>query len=450
MARTTITTMQRRTGAMALLIAAAGCGGTDRREPAAAGIDFAPARTVSSATENGATPMFLITPAGDRVLSWVSAPGGGSDGRLNFSVVPAGSAEPLPVTALADPIGPIQAHGEAPPQVAVDSAGRIFVLYSVGKEVPGQRFPVSALRFARSEDLGRSWSEPVTVNAEGKFGEFGSHNFHALTVGAGGRIVATWLDSRSGTAGVWMNQSSDGGRTWEADRPIYRDASCPCCRTAVAVAPDGTMYVAWRAILDGDIRDVVVMRSADGGRTWGDAVRPVAHDWVYPGCPHAGPDMAVDAAGRLHVAYWTGQPGAAGVYYARSDDGGATFASHPIAVGATARPAHVQIALADSAGVIVAWDDGHSEIPRVLLRRSRDGGTTFAAVQVVSEPGVAASFPVVAVHHDSLAVAWSQTTAAAHHEALAAKPDMRDPKAVQALPRVGQSEILLRQGRLPS
>lgn len=437
-------------GAAAALIGAAGCSGGNAAEPAGAGVAFAPARLVSSDTENGATPMFLVTPAGDRVLSWVSAPGGGSDGRLNFSVVPAGSTEPLPVAELADPIGPIQAHGEAPPQVAVDSAGRIHVLYSVGKEVPGQRFPVSALRFSRSDDLGRTWTEPVTVNAEGKFGEFGSHNFHALTVGTDGRIIATWLDSRTGTSGVWMSQSTDGGVTWEADRPIYREASCPCCRTAVAVAPNGDMYVAWRAILEGDVRDVVVMRSSDGGRTWGEPVRPVEHGWVYPGCPHAGPDLAVDGDGRLHIAYWTGKPGSAGVYYARSDDGGRTFISHPIATGESARPAHVQLALADTAGVVVAWDDGHSAMPRVLIRRSRDGGASFGGTQPVSDEGVAASFPVVAVHHDSLAVAWSQTTAAEHHEAAASKPDMKDPKAVQALPRVGQSEIFLRQGRLPS
>lgn len=436
-------------GAVALAALACACTGSSAEEPEAS-VAFAPARLVSAATENGATPMFLVTPAGDRVLAWVSAPDGGTQGRLNFSVTRAGDDEPLPVVILADPLGAIQAHGESPPQVAVDSAGALLVLYSVGKEVPGQRFPVSALRFSRSEDLGRTWSPPVTINGEGKFGEFGSHNFHALTVGTGGRIVATWLDSRSGTSGVWMSQSTDGGRTWESDRPIYRDPSCPCCRTSVAVAADGAMYVAWRAVLEGDVRDVVVMRSDDGGRTWGEAVRPVEHGWVYPGCPHAGPDIAVDASGTLHVAYWTGQPGAAGVYYARSDDRGRTFTSREIAVGETARPAHVQLALADSAGVVVAWDDGHSEIPRVLIRRSSDGGRSFAAAQEVSEPGVAASFPVVAVHHDSLAVAWSQTTAAAHHEALAQKVDMRDPKAVQGLPRVGQSEVFLRQGRLPS
>ncbi len=76
-----------------------------------------------------------------------------------------------------DPLGPIEAHGEAPPQLAADPAGGISVLYTVGKEVPGERFPKSALRFIRSADSGRTWSEPRTVN-DGT--EFGSHNFHAL------------------------------------------------------------------------------------------------------------------------------------------------------------------------------------------------------------------------------------------------------------------------------
>jgi hypothetical protein len=67
---------------------------------------------------------------------------------------------------------------------------------------------------------------------------------------------------------------------------------------------------------------------------------------------------------------------------------------------------------------------------------------------VLSDPGVAASFPVVAVYGDSVAVAWSQTTAAEHRAQMAARVDMSDPKAIQQLPLVGQSEILLRAGRL--
>jgi hypothetical protein len=418
----------------------AGCGGLGAESPAR----FTPARVISQETENGATPMFLATPGGDRVVAWVSARGGGSDGSLHISVTPASAKAALPTVTVRDPLGAIEAHGEAPPQLAADAGGGISVLYAVGKEIPGERFPKSALRFIRSADSGRTWSDPRTVN-DGT--EFGSHNFHALTAAPDGSLLATWLDARQGKSGVWMSRSTDGGRTWEADRPIYSDPTCPCCRTAVAVAGDGTIYVAWRAILPGDVRDVVVTRSSDGGKTWASPVRARSDDWVYPGCPHAGPSLEVDAKGAVHVAWWTGKEGEAGVYYAKSADDGKSFAAQPIATGARARPAHVQLAVAGES-VYLAWDDGLGEMPRVLLRRSSDGGQTFSAEELLSEPGVAASFPVLVLQGDSVAVAWSQTTAAEHRAKLAAMIDMKDPKAVMPLPRVGQSEILMRVGAI--
>ena len=66
----------------------------------------------------------------------------------------------------------------------------------------------------------------------------------------------------------------------------------------------------------------------------------------------------------------------------------------------------------------------------------------------LSTPGVAATFPVLAVAGDSLLVAWSQVGGAEHRAAVDARPDMSDPKGVMPLPRVGQSEILARAGSL--
>jgi hypothetical protein len=438
--------LHRGTTTVAVLVAAASaagvlagaCGGLDAESRER----FTPARVVSQETENGATPMFLALPGGGRVVAWVSAPGGGSDGSLHLSVTPHGASAPLSTATVRDPLGAIEAHGEAPPQLAADAEGGISVLYAVGKEVPGERFPQSALRFIRSVDSGRTWSAPVTVN-DGR--EFGSHNFHSLTGAPDGSLLATWLDARKGKSGVWMSRSTDGGRTWEANTPIYTDPTCPCCRTSVAVTGDGTIYVSWRAILPGDIRDVVVSRSTDRGRTWATPVRVRADDWVYAGCPHAGPSLEVDARGDVHVAWWTGKEGEAGVHYARSADGGRSFVAQPIATGKKARPAHVQLAVSGQR-VYVAWDDGLGEVPRVLLRRSADGGKSFGAEEWLSDDGAAASYPVLAFYGDSIAVAWSQTTAAEHGRKLASMVDMKDPKAVMLLPRVGQSEILVRTG----
>ncbi len=428
--------------AAAALVAGCGAGsGGDK-------LDFTPALVVSHETENGATPMFLATPRGDRVVAWVSAPNGSADGTLHLSVTEVGTGRAGPTVSVRDPLGPIEAHGEAPPQLAVDSSGGLAVLYLVGKEVPGERFPVSALRFIRSADLGRTWSDPVTVNDGGRFGAFGSHNFHALTASSDGSYLATWLDGREGSSGVWMSRSTDGGKTWEPNRAIYSDPTCPCCRTAVAVSGEGAIYVAWRAVLPGDVRDVVVMKSEDGGKSWRAPVRARADGWVYPGCPHAGPAMRVDGRGAVHIAWWTGKSGEAGVFYARSSDGGRSFEAQPVAVNDRSQPAHVQLALSPAGSVLVAWDDGHGEMPGVLVRRSSDGGKSFGEPSLVSDRGVAAGYPVLAVYGDSVAVAWSQTTAAEHRAKLAARAEKPGSKAPMPLPRVGQSEILMRAARL--
>jgi hypothetical protein len=155
----------------------------------------------------------------------------------------------------------------------------------------------------------------------------------------------------------------------------------------------------------------------------------------------------VDAKGDVHVAWWTGKEGEAGVYYARSADGGKSFVAQPIATGEKARPAHVQLAVSGQR-VYLAWDDGLGDVPRVLLRRSTDGGKSFNPEELLSDGEAAASYPVLALYGDSVAVAWSQMTAAEHRKKLASMADMKDPKAVMPLPRVGQSEILMRTGAI--
>lgn len=420
-------------GAVTLVGAACAGGGTP-----AASAAFTEARVASQETENGATPMFIVAPGGARVLAWVSAPGGGADGRLHLAVTPPGATAALPTVEIQDPLGPIEPHGEAPPQLGADSAGGLFVVYTVGKEVPGERFPRSALRLVRSEDSGKSWGAPVTVN-EGE--AFGSHSFHSVLASADGKLFIAWV----GQSKVWLRRSDDRGKTWHATQVLHGEPTCPCCRTSLALGKDGTLYASWRKIFEGDVRDVVVARSSDGGATWQEPVRPRADGWVFPGCPHAGPSLRVNAGGAVHIAWWTGKPGDAGVYYARSEDGGKSFAAVPIAVGARSTPAHVQLAIGPS-GPVVVWDDGQGPIPRILLRASADGGASFGPVLLVSGENAAGSFPVLGVVGDSLRVAWSSTGTEAHHEEEAEKHAKGHES--MGLPRVGQKVILERTAAL--
>src|SRR5690606_11365753 len=159
--------------------------------------------------------------------------------------------------------------------------------------------------------------------------------FHTMAVAGDGTIFVSWIDTRakdraraerarrvgeSTAAGahaahgadaeaglpgseLWVARSTDGGRSFSPGVVVDRDI-CPCCRTGLAVAPDGAVYVVWRKIFDGDVRDIAIARTEDGGRTFTQPA-PVHRDgWVFPGCPHAGPSVAVTDDGRVHVAWY--------------------------------------------------------------------------------------------------------------------------------------------------
>ena len=411
--------------------------GACRREPVP---QLGEAEVVSRATSIGTAPMFAVSRDGREAIAWVAAPNGGTDGRIYVSVDGGTPHE------LRDSLGPIEPHGESPPKLAFDATGGLGALYVVAKEVPGRRFPASALRFARSADDGRTWSDPISVNDDSTFG---SHNFHALHAAPDGSLYVAWLDGRHGKSTAYVTRSLDGGRTWSANQRVGAGEACPCCRTAIAASRDGTVYLAWRAVLPGNVRDIVVARSSDGGVTWSPAVRAHADDWVFDGCPHAGPSMQVDAGGRVHIGWWTGREGAAGAYYARSDDGARTF-SEPVALGIAAfsRPAHVQLALGGGETVVAAWDDGTLETSRVRVRVSRDGGKSFGPTTDASAAGRAAGFPVVGAVGDSVVVAWSERSAAAEAHERNAHPDMSKPATVMPLSAVGEAEVVVRRGRM--
>jgi hypothetical protein len=405
------------------------------------GIDLGESRVLRGGAEEGAAPMFAVSAGGARTVAWVSAPGGGSDGALYTSTD--GGA---PV-ALRDSLGGIEPHGEAPPKITYAPGGTLYALYAVGKVIAGRRFPFTTLRLAASRDGGRTWSAPRTVTADSAPG---SRSFHALHAAADGSVYVAWLESRDGgRSGTFVTRTTDSGLTWSQAVRAAPGESCPCCRTAIATAPDGTLYLAWRAVMPGSVRDVVVASSVDRGATWSPARRVHADDWVFDGCPHAGPALLVDRDGVVHVAWWTGKEGAAGVYYARSTDRAASFGpAEPLGVAAFARPAHVQLQRDGRGALVAAWDDGRDSLPRVMLRVSRDGGRSFSAPVVASAPGVAAAFPVISVQGSVLTVAWSQQTRAALAHEEHSRPDMKVAGAVMPLPRVGDQRIVVREGTL--
>lgn len=320
----------------------------------------------------GSRPSAAVAADAAVLVAWVDA---GGDVRL-ARVVEGGVEEVVRVNDIA---GDAAAHEQAPAQVAVGPDGGVFVVWQNNREVPGRRFPASDLRFARSADGGRSFEPAVTVNDDAG-GPPASHTFHDMVVGANGTIHVSWIDGRASAAGdsvtgpeIRVASSRDDGRSFSAS-VVVAQQSCPCCRTSLAVAPDGRLAVAWRSVRDGNVRDIAVAVSEDGGRSWGEPIRAHEDGWRIDGCPHAGPSLAWDVDGRLHVAWYTGMEGRQGLWYAVSDAAVAEFGpALPVSTGEWVPPSLVSLA-ADGGGVRVAWDDRRSDPVVVRVGRMSERG----------------------------------------------------------------------------
>jgi hypothetical protein len=357
----------------------------------------------STATESTDAALAIDPGTGDVVMSWVE--GDTSGYALKVARSTDGGATWSEPSAVTTSTGEVKPHAEAAPRL-VAASGALGVFWSRQHHVPGRRFPASEMRFARSLDGGRAWSAPITLNDD-TTGAPAGHTFHGATAVGDSTFVVAWLDSRQvvdsthgahlahheGSSYVFSTSSNDLGAHWQpANRKFWGNA-CPCCRVSLAPAADGVI-AAWRGHFEGDVRDIVVAKLAEGERP----ERVHADNWVFPGCPHSGPGLAADGED-LHLAWFTGAPERMGVYYTRR--GG-----EPVQiVGGQALPTgHPAVApLADGAVVAVNLNSAGERVLSVAFVHA-------GSARVVEVPDTqGADHPqIVRIANDQALIAWTQ------------------------------------------
>jgi hypothetical protein len=178
----------------------------------------------------------------------------------------------------------------------------------------------------------------------------------------------------------------------------------------LAMAPNGELWVAWRKTFDGNVRDVVVARSVDGGNTFS-APKRVHHDgWVFSACPHRGPSIGFDRYGRLYIGWYTeGTDEQPRLYVATSDDQGNTFSTPvPLHTSTTSLPDQLRMAVHPDGAVVAVWEEITGVRKRTVMRVSMDRGSSFGPVHTLSE-GAKAESPTVAIHRDgTVALSWTE------------------------------------------
>lgn len=369
-----------------------------------AGLDLGPKFTTEHKVKSLVGPSVQIDDAGSVSLAWME------ENKDVRSVLYARSAKP------GGPMGtPVRINRaedmpywrqEAPALVV--QGDDVFVTWGLThpKATPEQPF-ATELRLSRSNDGGRTFKPSILVNDDPGVIQ---HTFDALHRDAGGRLHVSWIDGREGKKdpGTYVARSLDQGQSVTSNRKVD-EGTCVCCRTAVTSSPDGTVYVAWRKIFEGNVRETVVARSIDYGETFEPSVI-VGHDqWVFAACPHRPASMGVDREGRLYVVWYTeGTDEIPAVYLAYSDDRGRTFSpKRQLNLSKNTFPDHPQIAVDPEGRLVVVWEEQGPVKRDVVMSVSTDRGATFAAPYKLNEKK--SQTPVVAANaHGVFAVAWME------------------------------------------
>lgn len=206
----------------------------------------------------------------------------------------------------------------------------------------GSSSPVDSSRilFARSNDFGETWSDPIKISDVSGDCRDGDNTVEGAVpaIGPDGEIYISW----AGPLGIMLDKSTDGGITfgndifitaqpggWGFDVPgIYRCNGLPVTACDISNSPyRGNIYVVWSDQRNGiDNTDIFLIKSIDGGQTWSDIKK--VNDDATPRHQFF-PWMCIDQfSGYIYIVFYdrrntTGNTTEA--YLAKSTDGGESF-----------------------------------------------------------------------------------------------------------------------------
>lgn len=306
-------------------------------------------------------------------------------------------AEAPLVTAMRCPNDGIQ------PQAAVDSKGRLHVVYLTGDSGRSDVF------YIHSADA-KNWSTPLRVNSQpGAAIAAGTVRGAQLAIGKGDRVHVSWMGSKdaqpagpNGAMPMLYARLNDKGDAFEDQRNLI--VSHPGLDGGGSVAADdaGNVYVAWHAPTPGkkgeENRQVWVAVSKDDGKTFAEETLLAGGTGV---CGCCAMKIAVDPQGTLLSIYRAANERTRDLYLAAKGDP-ANIAAWPVKTC----PMSTIAMLRHKDRVVAAWETDD----QVYIGLIENGRLTQSAA--APGKGKRRKHPSVAVNAQGrFLLAWDENTA---------------------------------------
>ncbi len=279
------------------------------------------------------------------------------------------------------------------PAIAIDSSGYLHAVWD--DATPGN----PEILYRKSTDGGTTWtsSKRLTWNSGG------SYNPH-IAVDSSGNPYVVWFDYTPGNVQIYYTKSPDGGTTWASSRRLTWNSGF-CVNPAIAVDSSKHLHVVWNDLTAGK-EEIFYRKSTDGGATWTSSKRLT---W-NPGSSSY-PDIAIDSSDNLHVVWQDFTPGNGEIYYRKSSDGGATWASSKRLTWNSGWSQYPAVTLDSLSHLHLVWQDYPAANEEVYYRKSTDGGTTWTSSKRLTWNPDNSNYPAVAADSPAdLFVVWEDYT----------------------------------------
>jgi hypothetical protein len=271
--------------------------------------------------------------------------------------------------------------------LATDGSGRVLVVWT------GRRSSDSNTRvfLARSTDGGITFSTPVPVTPT-------SHEarFPAVATDGAGNVLIAYYQVGQDPSTLQTIRSTDGGGIFASPLEVPDDNAAQISRPGLTFDSKGTAYLSYTSQTTsvGALTSVARLTVASPGQRFSTPIT-VSDSKIANAF---GPDVAIAPDGSVYVAFYnridfSSFEANRDVVVIRSTDGGKTFSPQVNISNNPGQSYFPTIFVEPSGALDVAWEDSSdNSATDILISRSTDGGKTFSSpFNLSSSPGLSGS-----------------------------------------------------------
>lgn len=294
---------------------------------------------------------------------------------------------------------------DARPQLVADGQGHVLIAYAYFKDEKWN----AKINIVTSNDFGEHFTSPKPLINAGE-----SERFPSVVLKGNGVVAISWLDKRLVALRKNQGQKALGAslaytESWDWGETFKKELilnpqTCECCHIALAKGENDDVLMAYRAIFNEGVRDHAFQWM--NSKMLAQPIHRISNDfWQTDVCPHQGPSVAYSGSDVIHVAWFTLGQNRKGLFYANSMNRGQTF-SEPMRLGEEAyNPARASL-LSSANTLWLVWKEFDGRFFTVKAMHSQDEGKNWSMAKSIGKSEGYADHPQLINVLGDVYVSW--------------------------------------------